>query len=421
MCADEGNTTGAGFSPAAGLGQWSVTSTTLPASSVAFPGPVARRWARAVAEVLLAVVTVLSALVSVIDPPGPGGVFGFAAGFLPATFLWLRQRRPVPVLLACLALYAILVFFAHFTPASVLPVAVALYSFVVRHPRRQGLYVAGAALVYLVTLAWIAGGDGFLDPDPFPIAVSVGFATAAADAVRNRRAYIAEIIARADRAEATRESEAARRVSEERLRIARDLHDVVAHQISLISLNASVALTALDAKPDQARASLLTIRGASRRVLGDIGNLLAVLRSDDEPSLDPQPGLGQLPDLVDDFNRTGLAVTVRHEGGVPQLTPTGDVVAYRAIQETLTNAARHGSQARAHVLLSSTADQVHLVITNPTESDAFGGDGFGLSGMRERVASVRGTMDIAVEAGVFRLEIRLPREVPDGNGQGWAS
>ncbi len=237
-----------------------------------------------------------------------------------------------------------------------------------------------------------------------------------ADSVRNRRAYIAEIVARADHAEATRESEAARRVSEERLRIARDLHDVVAHQISLISLNASVALAGLNAQSDPTRTALLAIKGASRRVLGDIGDLLAVLRSDDEASLVPQPGLEQLPDLIDDFARAGLVVTVRHEGGVPRLTPTGDVVAYRAVQEALTNATKHGDGARAHLLVHSTAEQVRIVVTNPTAADAFAGDGFGLSGMRERVAAVRGTMEIAIEAGVFRLAIVLPRDRSDEAG-----
>ena len=94
----------------------------------------------------------------------------------------------------------------------------------------------------------------------------------------------------------------------------------------------------------------------------------------------------------------------------------GDVVAYRAVQEALTNATKHGDGARAHLLVHSTAEQVRIVVTNPTAADAFAGDGFGLSGMRERVAAVRGTMEIAIEAGVFRLAIVLPRDRSDEAG-----
>lgn len=374
------------------------------------PSVGARRWTRLIGEVLLVAITIMSASITLFDPSSPGRWAGFTAAFLPALFLWLRHRCPIRVLVACVVLFAVAVFYSLVTPASMLPTAVALYSFVVQHPRKHGFYVAAATALLLTILAWLSNDGGRFDPEPFPIAVSIAFVAALADAVRNRRDYITEIVARADRAEATRESEAARRVSEERLRIARDLHDVVAHQISVISLNASIALTSLEGKPDQTRAALNTIRGASRRVLGDIGDLLTVLRSDDEPSLDPQPGIRQLPDLTEDFIRTGLAVAVRHEGGVPRLAPTADMVAYRAVQEALTNAAKHGSESRAHVLVASTGEDVELIVTNPTDANRFEGDGFGLSGMRERVASVRGTMDITVKGGIFRLELHLPSD-----------
>jgi signal transduction histidine kinase len=383
------------------------------APSAAWPGARARTWGRLAGEVLIIAIVALSAAFNLYGPTSPGRIVGLVATLLPASFLWLRGRHPAQVLAVCLGLFVVAACCAQFTPANILPVAASLYAFMVQRRREPGWYVAGAVLASTVIVTWLAGDGARFGPEPFPVAVSIAFAAALADSVRNRRAYIAEIVARADHAEATRESEAARRVSEERLRIARDLHDVVAHQISLISLNASVAMAGLDAQPEPTRTALLAIKGASRRVLGDIGDLLAVLRSDDEAALAPQPGLEQLPDLIDDFSRAGLAVTVRHEGGVPRLTPTGDVVAYRAVQEALTNATKHGAEARAHVLVQSTAEQVRIVVTNPTGVDAFAAEGYGLSGMRERVASVRGSVEIAVEAGVFRLEVRLPRDLSD--------
>lgn len=343
--------------------------------------------------------------------PGPGPL-GLVAGAVPAAFLWLRGRFPLPVLIAGVGCCGLAVLTSATTPVSVLTVVVAVYSYVVRHPRRKGMTVAGAALVVMTALALLNVAEDRRLNEPVPVAMSVALAAALGDSIRTRRAYIAEIVARAERAEATRESEAARRVTEERLRIARDLHDVVAHQISVISMNASVALVSLDARPEQTRSALHTIRRASKQAIGDIGDLLTVLRSHDGPTLDPQPGLAQLPDLVDDWARAGLTVTTHHDGSAPQLSPTVDMVAYRAIQEALTNAARHGAGARAHVLVSSTPGQVELVVTNPTDTESSDSDGFGLVGMRERVASVRGTMEYSTRGGTFRLAIRLPAAEP---------
>lgn len=369
-----------------------------------------RRWSRVAAELLLAVMVALSSVATVVGPWATHSLPGLIATLLPAGFLWLRGRYPVPVLAACVALFGVAAVWATFSAFSVVPAAVALYSVMVRRSRRVGLYYAVGVLLVLVPLASLATDWRRLDPQSVQVAISLAFAAATADAVRNRRAYIAEIVARARHAEATRESEAARRVGEERLRIARDLHDVVAHQISVISLNASVALSSVEANPEKARESLTTIRTASRRVLGDIGDLLAFLRSDDDPGLEPQPGVEQLPDLIDDFLRTGLRVTVRHEGGTPPLSPTAGLVAYRAIQESLTNAAKHGTGGRAHLLLDSTGERVEVLVTNPTSAEGYAGDGFGMSGMRERVASVRGTLDAEVAGGMFRVRVLLPKD-----------
>jgi signal transduction histidine kinase len=226
-----------------------------------------------------------------------------------------------------------------------------------------------------------------------------------------RRAYVAEITARAVRAEQTREAEASRRVAEDRLRIARDLHDAVAHQITVISLHAGVASASIEGRPDTARASLQTIREAARRVLGEIGDLLATLRSseDAEPPV-RSPGLAHLAGLLDGFGSSGLDVTARVDGDVARLSPAADAVAYRVVQEGLTNALRHGS-GPVHVSISVGPESTDLLVVNPVEArpgrDRMG-SGHGLAGISERVAAVRGHVSHGADDGMFRLAVTFP-------------
>ncbi len=256
-------------------------------------------------------------------------------------------------------------------------------------------------------------------------ALAVAFAAAAGDGARHRRAYIEAITERAERAERTREAEARRRVSEERLRIARDLHDTVAHQIAVISLNAGVASSALDTNPERARTALVTIRGASRTVLTEIGDLLNLLRADepDGAPTAPQHGLEHLDVLLGQFATSGLGVQRRVEGDLSRVTGAADLVAYRLIQESLTNAHKHGAEHRADLLLQTTGDTLRIVVTNPVPADGAAhraatdrpvGAGVGLLGMRERVASVRGTVTAGVAPGGWTVtaSIPLPKEDP---------
>ncbi|QIM19548.1 hypothetical protein G7066_14940 [Leucobacter coleopterorum] len=264
--------------------------------------------------------------------------------------------------------------------------------------------------------------------------LTVGIAAAAGDATRSRREIIAAMTERARRAEETREAEAKRRVSEERLRIARDLHDVVAHQIAVISLNAGVATSAVDTAPDKAKASLATIREASRLVLSEIGDLMAMLRSDNDGSVSaatsPQYGLDQLDSLITQFAASGLDVTVRREGDLTSaiaaastatdngLSLQASSVTYRVIQEALTNAHKHGSDHRAHLLVAVDDHELRIVITNPFAADDPGpnptasptprGAGLGLIGVRERVASVRGQVEAGPVPGGWRVAASIP-------------
>ncbi|MBM3716528.1 MAG: sensor histidine kinase, partial [Actinobacteria bacterium] len=237
---------------------------------------------------------------------------------------------------------------------------------------------------------------------------------------RSRRAYVEAVEERARRAEQTREAEARRRVTEERLRIARDLHDAVAHRISVISLNAGVASSSLETRPERAREALATIRTTSRDVLGEIGAMLSVLRAPEDAAPQEQPGLARVAEVVESVRVAGWEVAVRDEvgpdadaAGIPMGT---GIVAYRVVQEGLTNAMKHGTTRRAHLLIRRDGEALEIVVTNPLDrlpvSDPPPTSGFGLIGLRERVEAVRGELEAGLAPGGFRLAARLPLPAP---------
>jgi signal transduction histidine kinase len=211
--------------------------------------------------------------------------------------------------------------------------------------------------------------------------------------------------ARAAAAEADR-----RRGSEERLSIARDLHDVLGHHISLINVQAGVALYLMDDDPEQARSALTAIKQSSRDLLREMRSTLGVLRGvDEEPPHQPVAGLARLDDVVEATRAAGLPVTVEVDGEPRELPPSVDTAAYRIIQEALTNARKHAGPARASVLLAYTEDGITMRIdddgTGPVRSS---GGGNGLPGMRERAAALGGTLTAGPRpGGGFRVDAHL--------------
>lgn len=230
-------------------------------------------------------------------------------------------------------------------------------------------------------------------------------------AVRSQRATVAAAQERARHAEATREEEAQRQVAEERLRIARELHDVVAHHISVINVQAGVAGHLLRTDPDTAAAAIGHVREASRIVLDEVPGLLGLLRTGgEEPATAPAPGLAQAAELVEQARHSGLEVTWRTTGTPIVLSPAADLTAYRILQEALTNAARHGS-GPADASVSYDAEGCTLVIANDRQVPAgeAGTAHHGLVGMRERAGSVGGTLEVG-PAGPHQwlVRARLP-------------
>lgn len=352
----------------------------------------------------------------------PADVLTLALVIAPALILPLRRRWPLSVLAACVALYALAAFTGTLWPGIILAIAIAMFGVGNRKPRRTTLITVLATIGAVILINLLAALGSVLDPRVFAVAITLAFAAAAGDGTRSRHEYIAAITERAERAEQTRESEARRRVSEERLRIARDLHDAVAHQIAVISLNAGVASSAIETRPAAAQEAVRTIRTAARTVLGEISALLDVLRTEDDalPGTSPQPGLDRLDDLVEQFADAGLTVTVRTEGDPSAVGGVTSVIAYRVIQEALTNAHKHGAESRAHVLVAVETDLLRIVVTNPvtraeaatdrnpSTADDPTGSHLGLLGLRERVAAIRGHVEAGLAAGGWRLAATLP-------------
>lgn len=370
-------------------------------------------WARDLLAAVLVLVTSFTPVVRFMDSMPP---IGYVFVGLPVALMFVRRRYPWVVLVACVVCFVGASVVADLTPFSALPTGIAVFTLATRRPRRTVLITVLCVLLIMLP-ASVLHEWASMHPLTILALVMVGFFAAAGDAIRSRRAYIEQITQRAVDAEQTREAEASRRVAEERLRIARDLHDAVAHQISVINLHAGVAGRAIDQDPDAARAALETVGAAARRVLGEIGDLLSTLRSPDEPqSLAPTPGLGHVDALIDEFETSGLRITSRVDGSLDDLPEQVGIAGYRVLHEALTNAQKHGSESRAHVWTERTASRLHIVVTNPAaEAPSDAVEGHGLLGIRERVAAVGGELHAGREGGAFRIEAVFPLRSDEGS------
>ena len=212
-----------------------------------------------------------------------------------------------------------------------------------------------------------------------------------------------------------REEESRRRASEERLRIARELHDALGHHISLINVQAGVALHLMDERPEQARTALSAIKQASKEALTELRSVLDVLRQVDEQApRTPTPTLARLEELISQSVAAGLDVRAETQGEVRPLPFGVDVAAYRIVQEALTNVARHAGPAAATVRIAYGERDVTVQVEDDGRgppSHGSSGSGKGLLGMRERVATLGGELEAGPRPdGGFRVRARLPLE-----------
>jgi signal transduction histidine kinase len=323
-------------------------------------------------------------------------------GIATVPLLW-RRRHPVAVLAlvtaAAIAIVAAGYWFAPFQ------LALALYT-VGSHPGVEAARrVALASLLAITIAVAVAAYNGFADS-----ASRLVFLVAAwllGDSLRNRRAYVLEIEEKARRLEREREAHARQVTAEEQARIARELHDVVAHALSVVIVQASAADDVFEAEPARARESIRAIDGAARSALGELRRVLGVLNRDSER--EPQPGLDRIDALIEQVRGTGLSVSLELEGAPRPLPAAVDLSAYRIVQEALTNTLKHARAEHATVRIRYGADLELRIRDDGCGSVNGNGAGRGLIGMRERVAVLGGTVETgALAEGGFQVAAHLP-------------
>jgi signal transduction histidine kinase len=276
---------------------------------------------------------------------------------------------------------------------------------------RVGLAVVlGGAAIVVYNDPSHAPGEFIFVPVVFAIAWLAGFA------LRGRAAEAEASEQRAVHAEAEREESARRAVFEERVRIARELHDVVAHHVSMMGVQAGAARIVIDRDRVKATEALTAIETSSRQAVAELHRLLGFLRQAGDPDdLAPQPGLSQLSRLAASMSDSDLAVEVSIEGETRSLPPTLDVSAYRIVQEALTNTLKHSAASRADVHLRYWPDELEVEIVDdgrPNGASSSASGGLGLIGMRERVALHGGQLSAGPAAGGgFAVRVRLPTPV----------
>ncbi|GAA2331676.1 sensor histidine kinase [Streptomyces kunmingensis] len=362
-----------------------------------------------------------------LQPPPAAAYFIAAAS---CAMLPLRHRTPLTVMAVTTAggllapLLGLLL-----SPLTVAPTAITAYScsLTARTERRAASMVLLASAALLAVGTPLSGDLSWQDASrmgavaAFPLMAGV-----LGHSVRNRRAYLAAVEERAQRAEESRDSEARQRVAEERVRIARELHDLVAHQITLANAQATVAAHLFDVRPQQTRKSLDELVETTGHALDELRATVGLLRqSGDAPApAEPAPGLSRLPTLLESFRRAGLEVSAHHEGTARPLPPGVDLTAYRIIQEALTNVTKHAATDSAQVRLAWNRDRVTITVTDdggdartgrttPQGPDAPAPGnrppGYGLIGMRERATAVGGHLSTGRRPeGGFVVSAHLP-------------
>ncbi|MFB7932132.1 MULTISPECIES: sensor histidine kinase [Streptomyces] len=334
---------------------------------------------------------------------------------LGAAALVFRRRAPMTVL----ALTGTVSVVESVTGDPRTPVAmsavIALYTVASTTDRPTTWRVGLLTTTVLTGTAMAAGTLPWYAQENLGIVAWAGIGATAGDAVRSRRAFIQAIRERAERAERTREEEARRRVAEERLRIARDLHDVVAHHIALVNVQAGVAAHVMDKRPDQAKEALAHVREASRSALNELRATVGLLRQSGDPEAptEPAPGLDRLDELAGTFRNAGQRIEVARTDQGTALPAAVDLAAYRIIQEALTNVQKHaGSHAKAEVSVVRVGPNIEITVLDDgsgEDADPGNGGGHGLLGMRERVTALRGTLTTGPRyGGGFRVHAILP-------------
>lgn len=359
-----------------------------------------------------------------LNSPGAPEAVAIAAVFALSLVVALRRRAPDRMLL--LAIVTGVVQIAADVPIN--PGDFAMLVIVYTVAAQGSGWASRLALIIglcaspIATLRWPSEGEGHWGNLVAMVFLTIPFALAwvIGDSLRTRRAYYAQLEERAARLQREREAQSKAAVAAERARIARELHDVVAHNVSVMVVQADGAAYVLDASPEQAKQALETISSTGRQALAEMRRLLGLLRSNDDAGGEyvPQPGVDQLADLIEQVRGAGLPVRFDVAGDARPLPSGVELTAYRIVQEALTNTRKHGGpEASATVRLSFGDSELALLIEDDgrgAQHELFedGGEdglGQGLIGMRERVGMVSGTLDAGPRpGGGFRISAVLP-------------
>jgi signal transduction histidine kinase len=341
------------------------------------------------------------------------------APFVVAMFVAVVFRRKSPVIAFAVGALGAAgqVLFGPGDPGSSVPVLVLLYTLAAYEPRRVSvpglvICVVGAAATFFLSIGGIGAAERFLLATVFSSGTAL-VAWVIGDSMRYRRAYLRSLEDRAARLERERDAQAQIAAAAERARIARELHDVIAHNVSVMVVQADGASYALRTEPERAGQALAAISQTGRLALSEMRRLLGVLRSGDEQAdLAPVPGLDQLRELVDQARAAGMSVSLTLDGPPRPLAEGAELAAYRVVQESLTNTRKHGGlAAAARVALRYEPDGLMLQVTDDGLGAAAPSDGpgHGRTGMRERIEMYGGTVQAGPRpGGGYQVTARLP-------------
>jgi signal transduction histidine kinase len=351
-----------------------------------------------------------AAELAVSSRPAPPAVGGYALALITAAVLFWRRRRPAAVAVAAFLLVGVYHVLGYPGEAPAFALFVAFYSLAVHGTTGRPVVLAAslAALAYVLPL---------LPPHPVPWhspaifgpVLSMLWLVLLGASVRRSRLDAED---RARRAAAVAEAEIGRRLAEERLRIAHDLHDALAHTISVIAVQSGNALDALAGRPDHAREALTVVRAASRQAMTELRATLGLLRTadPDDPGTRPSPQLSDLRDLAARTDAAGLRVVMDLDDTADELAAAVQLTAYRLVQEALTNALRHASARSVTVTVHKGPKELLVQVTDdghgPQEP---AGTGLGLIGMRERAEALGGRVAVGPGPdGGYQVTASLP-------------
>lgn len=325
-----------------------------------------------------------------------------------AAVTWRRASPHVALATSVVALGAA----ALIDSPGIVPIIATLITVHTVQARSSRAAAGAAAVVGTAILSFADHGDTTLGLPAIVLAAATMYALATVTGLlaRARLAVLTDAEDRAARAEQTREAEAGRRVAEERLRIARELHDVIGHHVAIVGIQSTLADSLLETRPADARTALGHVQDASERVLDELGTLVRLLREPSDDARGPLPRLQSIPSLVEEARHAGLEVSLTTSGPWPDVPDGTGLAAYRVVQESLTNARRYGD-GRARVDVTTTGATLEIRTTNRVAGasmPARPSTGVGLVGLRERLTALGGTLTTTTSDGVFTLAATLP-------------